>query len=299
MDAKITKKRFTAMLSYDWFKIVALALATCFLWTFVFTVSSTRITHSQEFVLFNHSNNADLSDEFYAVLEDSFSYEVIETNIRDLASTPDQANTVYQSYFGADMGDIIFVANNPAEPTDTQEGKEPEPTPAQALINGYHGYLQPADDFVQDIKTYLAPYFTNGDKVQSDFLAMIKQKKDKRFKTQAQIDVGLTDEYARIQSYYDAVQAFDSYLESGLIRYEKAISSYDTSGVEKNYFLNICPDNHPNLANMKKYVSWMTSENKRTAQNMCVVFVKLNMDTTYTAECLLLVTRLISLAYTA
>ena len=113
------------MLSYDWIKMVALALAMCFFWTLVFTISSTSITHSQEFVVFNHSNNAAFSSSFYNLMKSSHSYEVLEDNVRDLASTPDQAHTIYQSYFAAGMGDILFVANNPA-PTPAEGEEEQE-----------------------------------------------------------------------------------------------------------------------------------------------------------------------------
>jgi hypothetical protein len=50
---------------------------------------------------------------------------------------------------------------------------------------------------------------------------------------------------------------------------------------------------------MKDYVSWRTSDNKNTAQDMCVAFLKLNADTVYTGECLTLITKLVAAAQAA
>ena len=54
MDAKITKTRLEQMLSYDWIKIVAVALAAILAWSLVFTMSATRITTTQQFVIMNY-----------------------------------------------------------------------------------------------------------------------------------------------------------------------------------------------------------------------------------------------------
>ncbi len=46
MDAKITKKRLGAMLSYDWLKIVGVAAAIIVVWMLIFQMTATRIMPS-------------------------------------------------------------------------------------------------------------------------------------------------------------------------------------------------------------------------------------------------------------
>ena len=44
MDAKITKKRLNILLSYDWIKIILLAVAAILVWSLIFTMTATRVT---------------------------------------------------------------------------------------------------------------------------------------------------------------------------------------------------------------------------------------------------------------
>ena len=54
MDAKITKQRLGRLLSYDWIKIIALAVAAIVVWSLIFTMTATRITAAQQFSVFNY-----------------------------------------------------------------------------------------------------------------------------------------------------------------------------------------------------------------------------------------------------
>ena len=63
MDAKITKQRLGGMLSYDWFKIVAVAAAVILGWSLVLTMTATRITPAQQFTVFNHYANNGLASD--------------------------------------------------------------------------------------------------------------------------------------------------------------------------------------------------------------------------------------------
>ena len=145
MDAKLTKKRFLDMLSYDWLKIIALALAACIFWILAFTFTGTGISNTQEFTIFNHKSNATLSNDFYSLLTSStedgtFSYEVMETQPIDLSNKSDYANTFYEAYLGAGNGDLIFVAYS------NEEGAE-----SQALLDSYVYYFQPVDEFIMEM----------------------------------------------------------------------------------------------------------------------------------------------------
>ena len=58
MDAKITKKRLNILLSYDWIKIILVAVAMIVLWSLVFTMTATRVTNAQNFTIFNYTGTS-------------------------------------------------------------------------------------------------------------------------------------------------------------------------------------------------------------------------------------------------
>lgn len=62
MDAKITKKRLNILLSYDWIKIILVAVAMIVLWSLVFTMTATRVTNAQNFTIFNYTGRARTAD---------------------------------------------------------------------------------------------------------------------------------------------------------------------------------------------------------------------------------------------
>ena len=54
---KITKKRLNILLSYDWIKIILLAVAAILVWSLIFTMTATRVTPAQNFTIFNYTGN--------------------------------------------------------------------------------------------------------------------------------------------------------------------------------------------------------------------------------------------------
>ena len=104
MDAKITKKRIGRLLSYDWIKIVALAVAAIVLWSLIFTMTATRITPAQQFTVFNYRCNRTLTDTYYDSFDSAlsgknkiFSYEVIEGTTNDLTTAGEYASTLLEA----------------------------------------------------------------------------------------------------------------------------------------------------------------------------------------------------------
>ena len=72
MDSKITKKRLSLMLSYDWVKIILTIAGLIVVWAFIFSATSTKITAAQQFSVYNYRGNNNLSREFYDNLEKGF-----------------------------------------------------------------------------------------------------------------------------------------------------------------------------------------------------------------------------------
>ena len=116
MDAKITKKRLNTTLSYDWIKMVFLALAIILIWMFVFSATETKIMASQKFCVINYRSNLKLNDSFYNAYQSDFergvfSYEVIEKGQTDIATQPDYTNTLLEARIAAAEADVIFLPN--------------------------------------------------------------------------------------------------------------------------------------------------------------------------------------------
>lgn len=314
MDAKITKKRLGRLLSYDWFKIIAIAVAFIVFWSLVFTVSSTRITPSQQFTVFNHYANVPLDygrfdDDFDAALGGGvFSYEVIETDIIDLSQAGDNVYTMCDTRFTTGQGDMMFIPH--ILDTEMQEDGIAMSYLESffARYGGVNGYIQNWDEYMQSARTYLNEYYqgdyVNGtlDKVKAerDFRARAKANKDKRFKKEKHIQKGVEDEFARFEKYRKEFVIFENYLNTGVVKFENVIykdlstgEGYinETTGevlVQGNYALNICPD-ESKMNRLKERVSYTVAQEdgslKYTAQNMCVMLFFLpGMDADFQYE---------------
>ena len=52
MDAKITKRRLSEMLQYDWVKIIGMIVVAVVVWELIFTVSAVRVKTGQNFKVY-------------------------------------------------------------------------------------------------------------------------------------------------------------------------------------------------------------------------------------------------------
>ena len=295
MDAKITKERLNRMLSYDWLKIVGFCVVAIIVWTLVFTMSATRITASQQFTVINYSGNVStintkmsnsLADAYN---KDVFSYEVIEVNEVDIGGNEEYASTLMETRMTTAEGDVIFVPDITAEDYGYKfNGETVYDSYVQRLVRLY-GYnlmnfdLENENGFFKSMEHYLNRYFggdyENGEldeaAVRVDFLARIKDNKDKRFKKEAQVQQGLVDEMARIEKYRDALKEFYGYLESGIVQLEKTtVLDYENGGKvlrEGVYSINICPDRSkmPSLVDIAAYLQEVEGEDGQTQNVLC------------------------------
>lgn len=303
MDARITKERLNRMLSYDWLKIVGFCLVAIIVWTLVFTMSATRITASQQFTVINYSGNVStvntkmsksLSDAFNKKV---FSYEVIEVSEVDVGGNDEYAATLMETRMTTAEGDVIFAPDILAKDYGYKfNGETVYDSYIQRLVRLY-GYdlmnLDPEDEngYFKGLEHYLNRYYdgdyVNGEldevAVRVDFLARIKDNKDKRFKKEAQIEQGLLDEYARIEKYRAGLIEFYGYCDLGVVQFEKmTILDYENGGKvlrDGIYSINVCPDRSkmPGLVDIAAYLQEVEGEDGQTqnvlsADNMHVAF---------------------------
>jgi|GEM_PF-632253 len=116
MDAKITKKRLGEFLSYEWLKIVAIAVALIVVWSVLFSCTSARLTDDQVFMVINYTGLIPGSD-FYShsstlMNKNVFSYEVNEATTLDITVEDGKmAGTLLETRLTTGQGDVMLVAN--------------------------------------------------------------------------------------------------------------------------------------------------------------------------------------------
>lgn len=299
MDAKITKTRIAHMLSYDWLKIVGLAVALMLFWNLIFTMTATRVRPSQQFTVFNHQANYALSEDFYEDLDDSvnggtFSYEVIETTTNDLATAREYVTTLLDARLQINEGDVILIPKI-ADPSTADEKNGETKYSADYLQsflrrNQAHLYdLDPEKEggYFFELKAYLNGYYGNyengetidREKIERDFIARAKKNKDKRFKTDEQLALGVQKEIERVQKYRDALIKLEGFLASGIVAFEEVEAQSLEYQFKGKFALNLCP-NEDTMGELKRYASYgetgVDEDGKETLRNtakdMCVMF---------------------------
>ena len=335
MDAKITKQRLSRMLSYDWVKIIGVILAICIVWSLIFTMTATQITPTQKFYVYNYVGNRSFSNDFIRLYQkafnEKFSYEILEIGKEDLTT---EVNTILEARFSVGEGDLMFIANakNKDDKYKVQDEdgnvlKDEDGKDVYAYYNytetfargrvRYLYNLQGETNYFLQIENYLTSYFNDGnwktgtvneEKAKAEFRKRVK--KDKRFKTEAQLLAGEKADIDRLYSYRDALKEFYGYLDQDFVKFE-TVSFTFSDGETRDFpcYLNINPatplkdettgevvtDTLGNPvyseeveavdARLRKYLAYyeeLLGENEKTvknetSKNMCVGF--LNMDT--------------------
>ncbi len=324
MDAKITKKRLSGLLSYDWLKILGLIAGIIIIWSLIFTMTATKITPMQQFTVFNHYANVSLdAGKFYDRYDDAlkdgvFSYEVIEADYVDLAMTKDNVSEMCSTRFATGQGDMMFIPN--ILDTDWSDEKTKIYYPESFLAN-YWGYLLDWDEYMTSARKYLDSYFygeyeneevkLNEEKAEKNFRARVEKSRDKRFRREKNLKQGIKDEFARLNKYREGFVQFEKYLADGVIKLEnveyKDLSTgeaYEENGkaIRGNYILNICPD-ESKMNRLKEQVYYSVKMDdgtkKASAQDMCVMIFSLpDMDEIFQYETVLYINSVIESSMT-
>lgn len=287
------------MLSYDWLKIVGLALALILFWNLIFTMTATRMRPSQQFTVFNHYANNAWQDDFYielhdTIIGDTFSYEVIEESTSDLATLGEYVLTVSSTRLQTDEGDVMFIPKLADTSTAYEENGETkyEADYLQTFLKNYRPYLYDLDPekeggYFYELKTYLNGYYTDYKnattidkaKIEADFTARAKANGDKRFRTEEQLALGKKQEIERIEKYRAALLKMESFLESGVVKFEEVEAVVGENHEKGKFALNIC-SNEDTMGELKRYASYRETfvdqdgkeAVKTTAKDMCVMF---------------------------
>ena len=111
MDNKLTKKRLSDYLSYEWILMIIVVAALIVVWELVYTVSAVRLTSGQQFRYYYDENIYSGNDaNFYDLLEGengekTFSYDVLSAGYEALNSQYNVLSVRLSVY----EGDAIFT----------------------------------------------------------------------------------------------------------------------------------------------------------------------------------------------
>lgn len=222
MDNKLTKKRLSDFLAYEWILTLIVAVAAIVLWELVYTVSAVRLTTGQSFKYYFDENVSSLGDgAFYTMLSDDvFSYDVKELSSEQLTSKYNVLSTRLSVY----EGDVIF--------TDTVEN-ESQPVRAKTLADSY-GYNY--ERLLSDAEEYVSQFYTDGKlddgKIQAHFNERARKRVYKNALKSGEISVA--DEIGRIEKLEKEIADFKTLLSNGkdglffrYTRYEQTLATVD------------------------------------------------------------------------
>ena len=299
MDAKITKKRLSQMLSYDWMKIIAVAVGVIVVWSLVFSMTATRIIPSQAFGIYAYTGTT-VTTRFSSLPErakDFFSYEVIEFKTEDInTGGKEYAYQIMEARLTTDEVDVLFVPHVAGGDIQyTLDGEQKTTTYLEDFLyrfyasayrlDGENGYLTKMEKYLNDYYKgdYTNPNNVDEEKIETDFRAKVKERKDKRYKTETKIQAGVQGEIARLKMYRQAFADFNDYLEKGYISLQEVTlhftdSEGKTNSVTGKFSINLCPD-ETLMGDLKKEVYYRvldeeTQEYKSSIQDMNILIIK-------------------------
>ena len=248
MENKITKKRLSDFLSYEWIFMIIIAVVAILGWDLVYHVASVQLTAGQSFkyyyddTIYCASNNELIKG---LIEKNTFSYDVIKLNTEML----DPENNVLASRLTIQEGDVIFTDVKGIDKTETIGDKEyPVHVNAKAHVDSVSYLMYALDDMLFDAKTYLKDNFIkdgqeidvyniDDKKVESVFRS--RMKGDNRFRKESEIQKGIKSERERIEKLCKNVKFFEDFItnpqyQDALFKYTKFEQSYLRSTTEES-----------------------------------------------------------------
>lgn len=121
MDNRITKFRLNNHFSYDWWKYIAIIVASIFIWSLVFTMASPRLSPGETFEIFVYAPNNYKSDrglEVAGELKSNFAKkyiqqgknpDILESYVYNYVIGQSETMTVFSTKVQAKEGDLFIL----------------------------------------------------------------------------------------------------------------------------------------------------------------------------------------------
>lgn len=214
MDNKITKKRLSHLLSYEWIAMVALIVLCVVLVEFFYSVAGVKLTAGQHFKIFYDQNvSYTNSDRLLTHLknQNTFSFGVYEATSEEGKK---EFNVIGYRVTTSE-GDIIITDDF----LSTKEGAS-KYVRAKTMVDDMSIY--DLDELLIDTKAYLKSFLTdeNGDiyntqdyssqKIEDNFRKRVKG--DNNYRSEGQVLAGVEKEKQRIFRLIEEVKDFEKVL---------------------------------------------------------------------------------------
>ncbi len=267
MDNKITRRRLSDFLSYEWILMIVIVVAAIIVWEFAYTVGAVRLTTGQHFKFYyDQTISSSDNDKMYDLFNkyDTFSYDVLKLDSESLTSE----YNVMSVRLSVQEGDILITDKKQTMKDDGNGGQEVDESKsvrAKSHVDNYSMYA--LDDMLFDAQKYLAQFLNDGldvldsegkydlnkivnyiydfnnysdAKIRSYFLRRMKD--DNRFRSDEQKANGFNLEKDRIKDLTKEVKLFDEFIkyananpELGLLfNYRKYEQSYKLTTDQEN-----------------------------------------------------------------
>lgn len=266
MDNRLTKRRLSDFLSYEWILMIIMVVVAIIVWELAYTVGAVRLTVGQQFkYYYDQSISSVANGEFYNLLKDknTFSYDVLE--IESEALTADY--NVLSVRLSVQEGDILITDSK--EPDENATDKQVR---AKMNIDNYSVYS--LDKMLSDAEKYLGEFlkddaptdaelkYANLDEKKIEEYFLERMKKDNRFRSEEEKRAGVALEKERIEKLCAEVADFSYFLNYAktertelLYTYTKYLQSWELSDVGsdnekmyKNAYENEVSEGRENVA---------------------------------------------------
>ena len=261
MDNRITKRRLSDFLSYEWILMIVIAVVAIVVWEFAYTVGAVRLTTGQHFKFYyDQTISSSDSDKMYDLFikYDTFSYDVLKIDSESLTSE----YNVLSVRLSVQEGDILITDKKQTMKDDGNGGQEVDQTKsvrAKSHVDNFSIYA--LDKMLADAQKYLAKFLNDGlniktdnkvdvdkvvnyiydysnyneGKIKSYFLNRMED--DNRYRSDEQKTAGIKQEIERIKDLMEEVEFFDKFMsyanahpEAGLLfNYKKYQQAHDLS----------------------------------------------------------------------
>lgn len=260
MDNRLTRKRLSDLLSYEWIFMIIVCIVSIVLWELIYSIGSVKLTAGQRFTYFydytvNSADNSGFRSELLD--KEPFSYDVLKISSESIMKD----NNVLTSRLSIQEGDVIFTDVVGIEEYRLAVEKKETPTKkvrAFSMIDniGDVDYsIGSIDVLLDSAKEYLKDNFfvdnynetTDGYGAQNIDDAKVKKVflkrngKDNRFRTQNAKNKGVELEKERIVKLCENVEFMLDFIaepsnSDALLRYTKFSQSHAFTGWGENNY---------------------------------------------------------------
>ena len=212
MDSKITKKRISGFMAYEWIVTLIVSLVIIGLWDLYYTIARVELTPGQHFKVYLDTGVATVSDFFEIADDDVLSYDILRGDYETLTDD----NNILTQRLSIAEGDIIITdcykkdENTLSKAEKYVENNLEYPMyEFERLLGDSMNYLYGLvlDEYATDDKTVVFDFDKlDKAKIEAGFIA--RNGTDNRFRKEKERQQGLEKEYDRIKKLCSVVNDF-------------------------------------------------------------------------------------------